>query len=77
MYGLNEHWLRQEDIYATEHTIRFPDRFAVVNFHLRVRTIRFPASGAYEFVFFVDADKVFTDGLIVYQRRQEPSYEKE
>jgi hypothetical protein len=25
VYRLNEHWLRQEEIYATEHTIQFPD----------------------------------------------------
>jgi hypothetical protein len=58
VYHLNEHWLRQEEIYGTEHMIRFPDRFAVVNFNLRVRTIRFPAPASYEFVLFVDGDEV-------------------
>jgi len=67
VYRLNEHWLRQEEIYATEHTLRFPDRFAVVNFNLRLRTIRFPASGSYEFVLFVDADEVAHRRVRVYQ----------
>ncbi len=67
VYRLDEHWLRQEEIYATEHTIRFPDRFAVVNLNLRVRTIRFPASASYEFVLFVDADEVAHRRVRVYQ----------
>jgi hypothetical protein len=58
VFRFDEHWLRQEGIYATAHAIQFPDRFAVVNFNLRVRTIRFPAPGSYEFVLFVDADEV-------------------
>src|SRR5947209_2537058 len=67
VYRLNEHWLRQEEIYATQHTIRFPDRFAVVNFNLRVRTICFPRVGSYEFVLFVDADEVAHRRVRVYQ----------
>ena len=55
---LDDRWLRQVKIDATEHTIRFPDRFARVNFPLRVRTIRFPAAGSYEFVSFVNIDEV-------------------
>jgi hypothetical protein len=67
VYRLDEHWLRQEEIYATEHMLRFPDRFAVVNFHLRLRTIRFPVSGSYEFVLFVDADEIAHRRVRVYQ----------
>ncbi len=67
VYRLSEHWLRQEEIYATGHTIGFPDRFAVVNFHLRVRTIRFPVAASYEFVLFVDADEVAHRRVRVYQ----------
>jgi hypothetical protein len=67
VHRLNEHWLRQEEIYATQHTIRFPDRFAVVNFNLRVRTIRFPAAGSYEFVLFVDDDELAHRRVRVYQ----------
>ena len=54
-------------IYSTQHTIRFPDRFAVVNFNLGVRTIRFPAPGSYEFVLFIDADEVAHRRVRVYQ----------
>jgi hypothetical protein len=67
VYRLDQHWLRQEEIYVTEHAIRFPDRFAVVNFNLRVRTIRFPASGSYELVLFVDADEVAHRRVRIYQ----------
>src|SRR6266404_4497262 len=67
VYRLDDRWLRQEENYATEHTIRFPDRFALVNFNLRVRTIRFPAAGSYEFVFFVDGDDVAHRRVRVYQ----------
>jgi hypothetical protein len=67
VYQLDDHWLRQEEIYVTEHTIRFPNRFAVVNFNLRVRTIRFPAAGSYEFVLFVDADEIAHRRIRVYQ----------
>ena len=66
VYRLDEHWLRQDEIYATEHAIRFPDRFAVINFSLRVRTIRFPAPAIYEFVMFVDSDEVAHRRLRVY-----------
>jgi hypothetical protein len=67
VYRLNEHWLRQEETYATEHAIRFPDRFAVLNFHLRIRTIRFPEAGSYDFVLFVDADEIAHRRVRVYQ----------
>jgi hypothetical protein len=67
VYRLDEHWLRQEEIYATEHTIRFPDRFAVINFNLRVRTIRFPAPASYEFVLFIDRDEIAHRRVRVYQ----------
>ena len=66
VYRLDEHWLRQEEIYSTEHTIRFPDRFAVINFNLRVRTIRFPTPGNYEFVLFIDNDEIAHRRLNVY-----------
>lgn len=67
VYRLDDHWLRQEEIYSTEHMIQFPDRFAVINFNLRVRTIRFPASGSYEFVLFVDADEIAHRRIRVYE----------
>src|ERR1051326_6366658 len=67
VYRLDEHWLRQEEVYATEHSILFPDRFAGVNFNLRVRTIRFPLPASYEFVLFVDSDEVAHRRVRVYQ----------
>jgi hypothetical protein len=67
VYRLDEHWMRQEEVYTTQRTIRFPDRFVVVNINIRVRTIRFPASGSYEFVLFVDSDEVAHRRVNVYQ----------
>jgi hypothetical protein len=67
VYRLDEQWLRQEVIYATEHPLRFPDRFAVINFNLRVRTIRFPVPASYEFVLFIDGDEVAHRRIRVYQ----------
>jgi hypothetical protein len=65
--GGRDTWLRQEEIYATEHTIRFPDRFAVINFNLRVRNIQFPVPASYEFVLFIDSDEVAHRRVRVYQ----------
>jgi hypothetical protein len=67
VFRLDQHWLRQEEIYAGQYPIRFPDRFAVVNVNLRLRQIRFPAAGTYEFVLFVDADEVAHRRTRVYQ----------
>jgi hypothetical protein len=67
VHGLDDHWLRQEEIYSTNHPIQFPDRFAVLNFHLRVRTIRFPSAGMYEVVMYVDSDEVAHRRVRIYQ----------
>jgi hypothetical protein len=67
VHRLDEHWARQEVIYSTAHAVQFPDRFAVVNYNLRVRTFRFPALGSYEFVLFVDQDEVAHRRIRVYQ----------
>ena len=67
VFRLDQHWLRQEQVFASEHAIRFPDRFAVVNVSLRVRHVRFPAAGTYECVLFVDADEVAHRRVRVYQ----------
>lgn len=67
VHRLDDHWLRQEEIYSTKHPIQFPDRFAVLNFHLRVRTIRFPSAGMYEVVMYVDSDEVAHRRVRIYQ----------
>ncbi len=67
VYRLDDHWQRQEEIYSTENTIRFPDRFTVVNFNQRVRSIRFAIAGYYEAVLFIDGDEVAHRRIKVYQ----------
>lgn len=67
MFRLDQHWLRQEEIYALQYPIRFPDRFVVVNVILRLHNIRFPTEGSYECVLFVDADEVAHRRVRVYQ----------
>jgi hypothetical protein len=47
-----------ESVYEQQHRIHFPDPLLVVNVNIRVRAIRFPAAGRYEFVLFVDSDPV-------------------
>ena len=45
-------------IYDQEYPIQFPDPLVVVNIHVRIRNIRFPVDGRYEFVLYVDSDPV-------------------
>jgi hypothetical protein len=51
-----------EQFYAQQYPIHFPDRATVVNVNIRIRGIRFPASGVFEFLLLVD-------GTLVAQRR--------
>jgi hypothetical protein len=45
-------------IYEQRFPIRFPDPLLVVNINIRVRGIRFPVPGRYEFLLYVDSDAV-------------------
>jgi len=47
-----------ETIYEQRFPIRFPDPLLVVNLNIRVRSIRFPVPGRYEFLLYVDVDPV-------------------
>ncbi len=57
-----------EVIYEQEYPIQFPDPLVVVNAHLRIRTIRFPVEGHYEFVLYVDSDPIAQRTLRVRRR---------
>src|SRR5262245_28245689 len=57
-----------ELVYSQRHPIRFVDRRLVVNVDMRVRNIRFPVAGAYEFVLLVDGDLVARRALRVYRQ---------
>jgi hypothetical protein len=47
-----------ETIYEQRFPIRFPDPLLVVNVNIRVRGVRFPVPGHYEFALHVDSDPV-------------------
>ncbi len=47
-----------EECYQQSHTMDFPTPLMISNVLLRVQEIRFPVSGRYEFVLFVDSDPI-------------------
>lgn len=47
-----------QTVYEQRFPISFPDPLLVVNLNIRVRGIRFPVAGRYEFLLYVDADPV-------------------
>jgi hypothetical protein len=51
-----------DQVYAQQYPVHFPERATVVNVNIRVRTIRFPVAGVYEF-------QLLVDGSLVAQRR--------
>jgi hypothetical protein len=55
-----------DEIYAQQFPLQFPDRATVVNVNIRVRNIRFPVSGVYEFQLLVDGSLVAQRKLRVY-----------
>jgi hypothetical protein len=55
-----------EPVYEQRYPIQFPDPLLVVNVNIRVRSIRFPVPGRYEFVLLVDADPVAQRTIRVY-----------
>ncbi len=54
-------------IYEQEDLIRFSHPLVVMNVHVRIRGIRFPVEGRYEFVLYVDSDPVAQRTLRVWQ----------
>jgi hypothetical protein len=55
-----------DQFYAQEYPIEFPDRATVVNVHIRLRSIRFPVPGLYEFLLLVDDHLIAQRRLRVY-----------
>ena len=56
------------ECYQQVHPMDFPNPLMISNVHFRVQEIRFPVSGRYEFVLYVDSDAVAQRTLRVYQR---------
>jgi hypothetical protein len=55
-----------DQFYAQQYPIHFPDRATVVNVNIRIRGIRFPVAGLYEFLLMVDGSLVAQRRLRVY-----------
>lgn len=55
-----------DQFYEQQYSIAFPDRATVVNVHIRVRNIRFPVAGVYEFLLLVDNHLIAQRTLRVY-----------
>jgi hypothetical protein len=56
-----------EVIYEVQHPIHFPDPLTVINANIRIRAIRFPVPGLYEFILSVDSDPIAQRTLRVYK----------
>ena len=54
-------------VFARGYPIRFPNRHTVVNVNVRIRQLRFPAIGTYEFLLWIDGTLVSQRTLRVYQ----------
>jgi hypothetical protein len=57
-----------EPVYEQRYPIHLSDPLLVVNVNIRVREIRFPVPGRYEFILMVDADPVAQRMLRVYHQ---------
>jgi uncharacterized protein DUF6941 len=55
-----------DQIYAQQYPIDFPDRATVVNVNIRVRNIRFPIAGTFDFLLLVDQHLIAQRRLRVY-----------
>ena len=58
-----------ERTFAQRYPIQFPDRRVVVNTHIRLRHIRFPVDGYYDFQLLIDGELVAQRMLRVYLER--------
>jgi Family of unknown function (DUF6941) len=55
-----------EQFYSQQYPVHFPDRATVVNVNIRIRSLRFPVPGVYEFLLLVDGSLVAQRKLRVY-----------
>jgi hypothetical protein len=55
-----------EQFYAQQYPVTFPDRGTVVNINVRVRSLRFPVAGVYDFLLLIDGHLVAQRRLRVY-----------
>jgi hypothetical protein len=55
-----------DQFYSQGYPIQFPDRTMVVNVNIRIRNLRFPVPGVYEFLLLVDGSLVAQRRLRVY-----------
>jgi hypothetical protein len=55
-----------DQFYGQQHPVHFPNRATVVNVNIRVRGVRFPVAGVYEFLLLIDGSLVAQRKLRVY-----------
>jgi hypothetical protein len=55
-----------DQFYAQQYPLHFPDRATVINVNIRIRNIRFPVPGVYEFLLLVDGSPIAQRKLRVY-----------
>ncbi len=55
-----------ERFYSQRYAVDFPERATIVNVNIRLRTIRFPVAGPYEFLLLVDDHLIAQRRLRVY-----------
>jgi len=55
-----------DQFYTQQYPIHFPDRPTVDNVNIRIRTLRFPVPGVYEFLLLVDGNLIAYRRLRVY-----------
>jgi hypothetical protein len=58
-----------EQFYAQHYLVEFPDRATIVNVHIRLRNIRFPVAGSYDFVLVIDNHWIAQRRLRVYAEK--------
>lgn len=56
-----------DQIYAQAYPLTFPDPLAVINVNIRIRQIRFPVAGWYDFVLRANGEHVCQRRVRVYQ----------
>jgi len=55
-----------DQFYAQQYPIHFPERATVMNVNMRIRNLRFPVPGVYEFLLLIDGSLVAQRRLRVY-----------
>lgn len=62
-----EHLESGSEVFAHDYSVEFPSRLAVVNLHVRLKTLRFPMPGTYAFDLFSQGKSLAQRRLRVYQ----------